>query len=296
MFRNFAKRIQNVKDLKIKTIRSDHGGEFENKQFSDFCNKKGISHNFSFSRTPQQNGVVERKNRTLQECARTLLSSTDLPQNFWAEAVATACYVLNRVSLRPKTKNTPYELFFNKKPKVSYFKIFGAKCFILNTKDSLGKFDPKADEGIFVGYSERSKAYRVLNKRTNIIEETLHVSFDKNYTSTDDDFEINKINQPSIVNENNFETNNELVENLDFNTNQEENILKSPPRILKDHPIQNVLGDVGTRVLTRRQLNEMSHIAFISNLEPKNYKEASKDEYWIIAMQEELNQFERNDV
>lgn len=124
MFRNFLKRIQNVKDLKLKTIWSDHGGEFENKQFSYFCNKKGISHKFSFPRTPQQNGVVERKNRTLQECARTLLSSTDLPQNFWVETVATAYYVLNCVSLRPKTKNTLYELFFNKKPKVSYFKKF----------------------------------------------------------------------------------------------------------------------------------------------------------------------------
>ena len=162
-FKTFVKRIQNAKDLKIKNIRSDHGGEFENEDFETFCKKKGINHNFSFPRTPQQNGVVERKNRTLQECARTLLNGCSLPKHFWAEAVATACYVLNRISIRPLTKNTSYELFNNKKPNISYFKVFGSKCFILNTKDQLGKFDSKADEGIFVGYSELSKAYRVFN-------------------------------------------------------------------------------------------------------------------------------------
>ena len=107
---------------------------------------------------------MERKNITLQECARTLLNGCSLPKHFWAEAVATACYVLNRISIRPLTKNTSYELFNNKKPNISYFKVFGSKCFIVNTKDQLGKFDLKADEGIFVGYSSRSKAYRIFNK------------------------------------------------------------------------------------------------------------------------------------
>ena len=110
----FFKQIQNVKDFKIKNIRSDHGGEFENELFQNFYNKKGIFHNFSIPRTPQQNGVVERKNRTLQECARTLLNGCTLPKQFWAEAVVTACYVLNRVSIRPLTKLTPYELFHRK--------------------------------------------------------------------------------------------------------------------------------------------------------------------------------------
>ena len=149
-FKIFTKRIQNFKDLKVKSIRSDHGGEFENEMFEKLCNKKGIFRNFSFPRTPQQNRVVERKNRTLQECARTLLNGTTLPKQFWAEAVATACYVLNRVSIRPLTKHTPYELFHGRKPNISYFRVFGSKCFILNTRDQLEKFDPNSDEGIFV--------------------------------------------------------------------------------------------------------------------------------------------------
>lgn len=124
LFKTFAKRIQNQLSLKIKTIRSDHGGEFENENFENLCNQKGITHNFAFPRTPQQNGVVERKNRTIQECARTMLSDSKLPKKIWPEAVATTCYILNRILIRPLTNKTSYELLYNKKPKVSYFKVF----------------------------------------------------------------------------------------------------------------------------------------------------------------------------
>jgi len=113
----------------------------------------GIKHNFSAPRTPQQNGVVERKNRSLEELARTLLNETELPKYFWADAISTTCYVLNRVLIRQILKKTPYELFKGRKPNASHIKGFGCKCFILNNgKDNLGKFDSKADEGIFFGY------------------------------------------------------------------------------------------------------------------------------------------------
>ena len=107
-FRKLAKVIQNKKNLKIASIRSDHGGEFENKDFELFCDEHGIEHNFSAPRTPQQNGVVERKNRSLEEIARTLLNDTSLPKYFWAEAVNTACYIMNRALIRPILKKTPY--------------------------------------------------------------------------------------------------------------------------------------------------------------------------------------------
>jgi transposase InsO family protein len=87
--------------LKINTIRRDHDGEFENAQFDNLCSKRGYRHEYTAPRTPQQNGVVERKNRTLQELARTMLNESKLPTLLWAEAVNTACYVINRVNLRP---------------------------------------------------------------------------------------------------------------------------------------------------------------------------------------------------
>ena len=101
-----------------------------------------------------------------------------------AEAVATTCYVLNRVLIRPILNKTSYELFYNRISKVSYFKIIRCKCFILNTRYALDKFDAKSNEGIFVGYSTRSKAYRIFNKKIFTIEESLHVKFDESLTKS----------------------------------------------------------------------------------------------------------------
>ncbi|KAH9792587.1 Integrase catalytic domain-containing protein [Citrus sinensis] len=183
-FKVLCKKLQNEKGHGIVCIRSDHGGEFENHAFESFCNNLGIEHQFSSPRTPQQNGVVERKNRSIQEMARTMLNENALPKYFWAEAVNTACYVLNRVLIRPNLNKTPYELWKDRKPNIGYFKVFGCKCFVLNTKDNLGKFDPKSDVGIFLGYSNSSKAYRVYNKRTLVVEESMHVTFDESNPSS----------------------------------------------------------------------------------------------------------------
>jgi len=180
VFKKFAKVIQNEKGCRISTIKSDHGGEFQNERFDKFCEKHGIKHNFSALRTPQQNEVVERKNRSLEELARTLMNATDLPKYFWANAVSTTYYVLNRALIRPILKKTTYDLFKGRKPNISHLKVFGCKCFILNNgKDNLGKFDSKAKEGIFLGYSLHSHAYKVHNRITMVVEESMHVAFDE---------------------------------------------------------------------------------------------------------------------
>ncbi|GJR44717.1 putative ribonuclease H-like domain-containing protein [Tanacetum coccineum] len=144
---------------------------------SQNCAKKGIKREFSVARTPQQNGVAERKNRTLIEAARTMLADSLLPIPFWAEAVNTACYVLNRVLVTKPQNKTPYELLIGKSPSISFMRPFGCPLTILNTLDSLGKFDGKSDEGYLLGYSTSSKAFRVYNKRTKRVEENLHINF-----------------------------------------------------------------------------------------------------------------------
>lgn len=165
-FVTYCRRVQNEKGYTITHVRSDRGSEFVNKDIVQYCDENSFSHNFSTLRTPQQNGVVERKNRTLEEMSRTMLNEHSLPQYFWAEAVNTACYVMNRVLLRSKLGKTLYELWNNKKPNIGYFKFFGCKCFILNDRNKLSKFGSKSDEGVFLGYFMKSKAYRVFNKRT----------------------------------------------------------------------------------------------------------------------------------
>ncbi|GJW04760.1 retrovirus-related pol polyprotein from transposon TNT 1-94 [Tanacetum coccineum] len=132
------------------------------------------------ARTPQQNGVAERKNRTLIEAARTMLADSFLPNTFWAEAVSTACYVLNRVLVTKPHNKTPYELLTGKIPIISYIRPFGCHVTILNTIDHLGKFAGKSDEGFLVGYSLQSKAFRVYNLETKRVEENLHINFLEN--------------------------------------------------------------------------------------------------------------------
>ena len=149
------------KGIPLKRIRSDRGREFDNSNFLEFFHSLGIKHEFSAPRTPQQNGVVERKNRVLQEMARTMLNQHELPTHFWVEAINTACYTSNRTHMRPHTRKTCYELWKGKKPSVKYFRVFGSRCYILKDHENLGKFESKSEEGIFLGYSSKSRAYRV---------------------------------------------------------------------------------------------------------------------------------------
>ncbi|GJT83216.1 ribonuclease H-like domain-containing protein [Tanacetum coccineum] len=127
-----------------------------------------------------QNGVAERRNRTLIEAARTMLADSKLPTTFWAEAVSTTCYVQNMVLVVKPHNKTPYEHFRGFKPALSFMRPFGCHVTILNTLDSLGKLDGKSDEGFFIGYSLSSKAFRVYNTRTKRVKENLHIRFLEN--------------------------------------------------------------------------------------------------------------------
>ncbi|GJT00029.1 putative ribonuclease H-like domain-containing protein [Tanacetum coccineum] len=180
ILKSFITGKENLIDLKVKIIRSNNGTEFKNRIINEFCEMKGIRREYSVARIPQQNGVAERKNRTLIEAARTMLADSKLPITFWAKAVNTACYVQNRVLVVKPHNKTYYELFLGRKPALGFMRPFGCLVTILNTLDHLGKFDGKADEGFFIGYSTNSKAFRVFNNRTRIVEENLHVRFNEN--------------------------------------------------------------------------------------------------------------------
>ncbi|GKC58974.1 putative ribonuclease H-like domain-containing protein [Tanacetum coccineum] len=180
ILKTFITGIENQINHKVKIIRCDNGTEFKNNDMNQLCGMKGIKREFSVARTPQQNGVAERKNRTLIEAARTMLKDSLLPTTFWVEVVSTACYVQNRVLVTKPHNKTPYELLHGRPPSISFMRPFGCLVTILNTLDPLGKFDGKADEGFFVGYSINSKAFRVFNTRTRKVEENLHITFLEN--------------------------------------------------------------------------------------------------------------------
>ncbi|KAJ9568359.1 hypothetical protein OSB04_004325 [Centaurea solstitialis] len=175
LIKSFVTRVENQTNLKVKVIRSDNGTKFKNSDINSFCDEKGIEKQYSAPRTPQHNGVAERRNRILIEAARSLLADSKLPITFWVEAVNTACYVQNRTLVVKSQGKTPYEIFKKKKPFIGFFKPFGCPCTILNTKSHLGKFDSKSEEGFLVGYATQCKGYRVFNSVTRIIEESDNV-------------------------------------------------------------------------------------------------------------------------
>ncbi|GKD71605.1 putative ribonuclease H-like domain-containing protein, partial [Tanacetum coccineum] len=157
----------------------DNGTEYVNQTLREYYEKVGISHETSVDCSPQQNGVVERRNRTLIEAAHTMLIYTKAPLFLWAEAVATACYTQNHSMIRHRHGKTPYELLHNKPPDLSYLHVFGALCYPTNDSENLGKLQPKADIGIFIGYAPTKKAFRIYNIRTRRIVETIHIDFDE---------------------------------------------------------------------------------------------------------------------
>ncbi|GJS39415.1 retrovirus-related pol polyprotein from transposon TNT 1-94 [Tanacetum coccineum] len=176
---NLLKQLQVGLNKTVRFVRTDNGTEFVNKNLTDYYESVGITHEKTVPRTPQQNGVVERRNRTLVEAARTMLIFSKAPLFLWAEAVATACYTQNRSLIHTLHNKTPYELVHDKKPDLSFLRIFGALCYPTNDSEDLGKLKAKADIGFFVGYAPNRKGYRIYNKRTRQIMETIHVTFDE---------------------------------------------------------------------------------------------------------------------
>jgi hypothetical protein len=174
----FLRRAQNEFELKVNKIRSDNGSEFKNLQVEEYL-EEGNKHEFSAPNTPQQNGVVERKNMTLIDMARTMLGEYKTPGRFWSKAVNTTCHAINWLYLHRLLKKTSYELSTGNKPNVSYFRVFGSKCYILVNKGRHSKFVPKALEGFLLGYDSNTKAYRVFNKSSGLVEVSSDVVFDE---------------------------------------------------------------------------------------------------------------------
>jgi len=300
-------------------IRSDHGREFENSKFEEFCRSYGIKQEFSSPIAPQHNGVVERKNRVIQEMARVMIHSKNLAQHLWGEVVNTACHIINRVYLRPETNKTPYEIWRGKKSTVKYFKTFGSKCYILRDRENLGKFDTKSDEGIFLGYSTNSRAYRVFNKRTESMMESINVVVDdeevqrlisreeKQFDSAEPSVAPTDIIDPSSNESPDESPSSPTTSDTTPTTSEDEDTPTNPPKrswVKHNHPPQKLLGNVdeGRRPRSRvsqstsEVANQVSYSCYLAQKEARKVDEALQDEGWVSAMHDEVHQLTRNDV
>jgi transposase InsO family protein len=193
VLKKFLRMTQNEFDDKVKKIRSDNDTEFKNTQVEDFLDEEGINHEFLTPYTPQQNGVAKRKNRTLIKMTRTMLDEYKTSDQFWMEAINTACHATNHLYLHKLLKKTSYELRTGNKHNVSYFQVFGSKCYILQKRSKPSKFAPKTYEGFLLGYHSNSRAYHVFNVTTGCVETTCDTVFDETNGSQKEQVDIDLV-------------------------------------------------------------------------------------------------------
>nr|GEW95746.1 retrovirus-related Pol polyprotein from transposon TNT 1-94 [Tanacetum cinerariifolium] len=261
-----------------------------------------------------QNGVVERCNRTLIEAARTMLIYAQAPLFLWEEAMATACFTQNRSIIRLRHGKTPYELLHSKLPDLSFFHVFGALCYPTNDSENLGKLQPKADIEIFIGYAPTKKAFRIYNRRTRRIVETIHVNFDELtamaskqsssgpalndmtpgtitaevialITEVIPQVDADSTGSPSSTTVDQDAPSPKVSSDQSSSTaSPQSNVQPNHPmphhnsKWTKDHPLNNIIGQLSRPVSTRLQLHEQAlfcyYDAFLTSVEPKTYKEA----------------------
>jgi transposase InsO family protein len=178
-FKIFKDLTETQTGKRLKEIRSDRGGEFMSRDFKEFCDEHGIKREYTIPRTPQQNGVVERENITVQEMARSMMNEKNIGQTYWVEEIHTTVHVLNKAHLRPQSDNTTYELWFGRPASIKHFRVFGSKFYIKNNDENPGKYDDRVDEGIFLGYATNSKGYRCYNKRLHKMVDCIDVKIDE---------------------------------------------------------------------------------------------------------------------
>ncbi|GJX31211.1 retrovirus-related pol polyprotein from transposon TNT 1-94 [Tanacetum coccineum] len=259
----------------VRRIRTDNGTEFVNHTLREYYKKVVISHETSVVSSPQQNGVIERHNRTLIEAAGTMLIYAKAPLFLWEEAVAIACYTQNRSIIRLHHGKTPYELLHDKPPDLLFFHVFGALCYPTNNSKTLGKLQPKADIGIFI---HLVPAVSTGSPSSTTVDQD--APSPSNSQTTPD-------TQPPVI-PNDVEEDNHDIKVAHMGNDPYFGI-----------PILEVPSDQKP-VSTRLQLHEQAlfcyYDAFLTVVEPKTYKDALTQACWIKAMQEELNEFERLEV
>jgi hypothetical protein len=169
----------------LKAVRSDRGGEFSSGDFKDFCDKHGIKREYTIPKTPQQNGVVEKQNRSVQQMARSMMNEKNIAQTYCVEEIHTTIHILNKSHLSPQSDKTPYELWFGRPASIKHFKVFGSKCYIKNNDENFGKYDDRADEGIFLGYATNNKGYICYNKRLHKLVDCIDIKVDEEIMARD---------------------------------------------------------------------------------------------------------------
>ncbi|GJR62261.1 zinc finger, CCHC-type containing protein [Tanacetum coccineum] len=283
--------------MKLRMLRTDRGGEFTSNEFTKYYKENGIARQLTAPYSPQQNGVVERRNRTVLSTTRSMMKAMKLPLTFWAEAVRHAIYILNRVPTRALIDKTPYEALYNRKPNLENLRIFGCTAYAKITIPHLKKLDDRSIPLIYLGVEEGSKACRLYDP----IAKKKHVSRDVRTS-----FVINGVND-----ENTTPVNIEINDNIDPDSpitpsaytysphsdeEQDEATISSIENSENGFDHVPVRGFKNLTEIYQNTQEVDTETLLFTEEEPRNYKEASTDKKWIEAMEIELDSINKNNT
>nr|GFA85293.1 hypothetical protein [Tanacetum cinerariifolium] len=316
---DFLRLVQRGLQAQVRVVRTDKGMEFLNQTLRAYFAAEGILHQTFVARTPEQKGVVERRNRILVKAARRMLSAAKVPLFFWAEAITTECFTQNYYLVIPRHEKTPYDIINDRKPSVKFFHIFGFICYIVRDGENLDKMKVKGDECIFVGYSTQSQVYRLFNKRTRVILKYIHVNFEElpqmasDHVSSDHALEYktittsNELDLPfSLMFDELLNGSSKVVSKSSTVCSANAlNQRKHHTTPLNNHTTPAPTCQVPTLALTvtsYENINQAETYAENDQVADDEFinifytPEAMADLAWIESMQEELHQFDRLDV
>ncbi|KAJ4772132.1 polyprotein [Rhynchospora pubera] len=289
-FKKFKAYAEKQTEKKLKVLRSDRGGEYQSIEFQKFCEAEGIHHELTVPYTPEQNGVAERKNRTIVEMARSMLKTKGLPNLFWAEAVATAVYLLNLSPTKAVMNKTPFEAWFERKPAIGHLKVFGCIAYTLVNSQNRKKLDEKSEKCIFIGYCTQSKGYRLYNPNSKKFIVSRNVLFDENacWNWKEKTSEC-EVEFPTEDEEGEVQEEMQMQQQMSSNS---DNTSTSTAR-LSDNVLVDP-EDEGRKFRSIHELYEATQILYVAD--PTTYEEASEKKEWCQAMQEELAAIEKNNT
>ncbi|KAI5349042.1 hypothetical protein L3X38_001929 [Prunus dulcis] len=289
IFKKFKAMVELQSGYKLKKLRSDRGGEYTSAEFLQFCEEIGLERQLTMAYSPQQNGVAERKNRTIVEMSKTMMKEKKLPYKFWGEAVNTTVYIRNRCPTKALDNVTPFEAFSGRKPGVKHLKVFGSICFCHVPNQLRSKLEDAAVKCIFVGYGKCEKGYKVYNLQTNKITTSRSVIFDENSLW---DWETQTVDTVTVQmrSEDTSRSNEEEHEETMID-------IPCPPQVTT--AATNVASPSDSPSSTPVKLRDITEIyarCNMSIIEPENFAEASKDKAWKKAMEAEMDMIEKNET
>ena len=292
-FMEWKSLVENSSGHKVKKLRTDNGGEYTSTEFESYLKDEGVEHQYSIPKTPEQNGVSERMNRTLVETVRSMLADSRLPQRFWAEALSTAAYMINRSPTKGLDDKTPFEAWYGKKPNVSHLRVFGCSAYTHVPKDQRKKMDSKAKGCIFLGYATSRKGYRLYDQKTPSIVHSRDVVFNelsRGYKSASEG-ETRQIHVENLT--------DQEPEVSDTEGDSEGDVSEAEPEQEDNSSTNNPAPRRSTRETRQPDYYNVRVYTAAELEEPQTVNEAlssSEKEKWDIAIQKEMDSIHSNDV